>query len=40
MLLPTKDLLPALINGRIIDYDVGSLNDQYFIILVLALMPI
>lgn len=31
MLLPTKDILPALINGRIIDYDVGYLNDQIFL---------
>ncbi|NLY21900.1 MAG: diacylglycerol kinase family lipid kinase [Bacteroidales bacterium] len=31
MLLPTKDILQALINGRVINYDVGYLNDQIFL---------
>ena len=30
VLLPTKDILQALINGRVINYDVGYLNDQTF----------
>lgn len=31
VLLPTKDILQALINGRVINYDVGYLNDQIFL---------
>lgn len=31
MLLPTKDILAALINGRVINYDVGYLNDKLFL---------
>ena len=31
MLLNTKDILPALTNGRIIDFDVAYLNNQIFL---------